>query len=304
MDNLCLADQKARKHKGSQPGIIHFDKNREYNLQFIQERIKNRTYNTSVYTTFKIYEPKEREIFRLPYYPDRIIHHAIMNQLQPMFISCFTTDTYSCIPGRGIHGASYKLRKALKDVAGTTYCLKLDIKKFYPSINHEVLKNLLRKKIKDKDLLWLLDEIIDSAPGLPIGNYLSQYLANFYLTYFDHWLKETKRVKYYFRYADDIVILSNSKAELHQLLADIKEYLGIELRLEVKDNYQVFPVEARGIDYVGYVHFHKYTRLRKSIKMNLVRAVAKNKVLSFGAYNGWLKHGDCIRLKQKLKLAA
>ena len=304
MDNLCLADQKARKHKSNQPGVILFDKNKELNLRSIQERIQNKRYSTSVYTTFKIYEPKEREIFRLPYCPDRIIHHAIMNPLRHMFISCFTADTYSCIPGRGIHGASYKLRSALKNVDGTTYCLKLDIKKFHPSISHDVLKRLLRKKIKDKDLLWLLDEIIDSAPGLPIGNYLSQYLANFYLTYFDHWLKETKRVKHYFRYADDIVILSNSKTELHQLLADIRKYLGIELQLEIKNNYQVFLVESRGIDFVGYVHFHKYTRLRKGIKMNLVRAVAKNKVRSFGAYNGWLKHGDCIRLKQKLKLAA
>jgi RNA-directed DNA polymerase len=130
----------------------------------------NKTYKTSPYTTFKVFEPKEREVFRLPYFPDRITHHAIMNILEPIFVSVFTNDTYSCIKGKGIHAAVESVKKALQDKSGTVYCLKLDIKKFYPNIDHDVLKQLLRRKIKDKDLLWLLDEIIDSAPGLPIGN--------------------------------------------------------------------------------------------------------------------------------------
>src|SRR6185436_15260850 len=109
---------------------------------------------------------------------------------------------------------SFALREALKDVPSTKYCLKLDIKKFYPSVDHDILKQLLRRKFKDPDLLWLLDEIIDSADGLPIGNYLSQYFANFYLTYFDHWLKEEERIGPYFRYADDLVFLSPDKESL------------------------------------------------------------------------------------------
>jgi RNA-directed DNA polymerase len=139
----------------------------------------------------------------------------------------------------------------------------------------------LRRKIKDRDLLWLLDGIIDSAPGLPIGNYLSQYFANFYLTYFDHWIKETKGVKYYFRYADDLVFLSDSKPYLHQLLADIRQYLDRELKLTIKQNYQIFPVQDSGIDFVGYRMYHTHTMLRKSIKQNFARMMARRKNPAF-----------------------
>ena len=258
-DNLLFADKKARKGKNIKDVI---------DVNLIQKMLVDKSYKTSSYSKFKIFEPKERLVYRLPYFPDRVVHHAIMNVLEPVFVAMFTTDSYSCIKGKGIHAAANAVKKALKNKAATSYCLKLDIKKFYPTIDHDVLKQLLRRKFKDANLLWLLDEIIDSAEGLPIGNYLSQYLANFYLTYFDHWLKENKGVKHYFRYADDIVILSNNKQELHQLLSDIKLYLSENLKLVVKSNYQIFPVEKRGIDFVGYVFYHTHTRLRKSIKQN------------------------------------
>lgn len=301
IDNLNLADSIARRGKLKQPGIIAHDRNRESNIAALREALLNKTYVTSEYTTFPIYETKERIIYRLPYYPDRIVHHAVMNVLEPIFVATFTADTYSCIKGRGIHAAARSLREALKDKINTQYCLKLDIKKFYPNIDHEILKQLLRKKIKDQDLLWLLDGIIDSAEGLPIGNYLSQYFANFYLTYFDHWLKEVIKVKYYFRYADDMVILSSNKAYLHQLLSEIRDYLQDNLKLELKSNYQVFPVAARGIDFVGYVFYHTHTRLRKSIKQNFARAVAagKNKQ-SISSYTGWAKHSNSKNLIKKL----
>src|SRR5690606_34753059 len=200
-----------------------------------------------------------------------------------------------------IHACSSAVKKALKDVPGTKYCLKMDITKFYPSIDHNVLKSLLRRKFKDQDLLWLLDEIIDSAPGLPIGNYLSQYLANFYLSYFDHLIKEKKGVKYYFRYADDLVILSSSKSYLHSLLKEIKIHLDGLLNLKVKEDYQVFPVASRGVDFVGYVHYHSHTMLRKSIKKRFARAVAKNKGSeSIAAYWGWAKHANTKNLLKKL----
>lgn len=211
IDNLNLADKKARKGKSKQYGVKMHLKSQQLNIQALHDILKAGSFKTSPYTTFMVYDPKEREVFKLPYYPDRIVHHAIMNYLEPIFVDCFTANTYSCIKRRGVHAASRSLRAALRDEPGTKYCLKLDIKKFYPSVDHDILKRLLRKKIKDRELLSLIDEIIDSAPGLPIGNYLSQYFANFYLTYFDHWLKEVKKVKYYFRYADDMVILSDSK---------------------------------------------------------------------------------------------
>lgn len=301
IENLRLADEIARKGKRHQYGIQLHDKNRETNLIALQQMLINKTYHTSAYTRFIIYEPKEREIFRLPYFPDRIVHHAIMNILEDIFVSVFTADTYSCIKGRGIHAAAMAVNKALQNVSCTQYCLKLDIRKFYPSIDHITLKKLLRKKFKDENLLWLLDGIIDSAPGLPIGNYLSQYFANFYLTFFDHWIKEVKRVKHYFRYADDIVILSNNKPFLHQLLADIREYLQKNLSLQIKDNYQVFPVSARGIDFVGYRFYHTHALLRKSIKKNFARMISRRKnSASIASYYGWAKHCNSRHLLKKL----
>lgn len=301
IDNLIAADIKARKGKKNQYGIQLFDKNKEKNLRELCQVLHWKMYRTSEYTKFTIFEPKERVVYRLPYYPDRITHHAIMNVLEPIFTASFTADTYSCIKGKGIHGAARAVKSALKDLPGTAYCLKMDIKKFYPSIDHSILKTLLRKKIKDPDLLWLLDEIIDSADGVPIGNYLSQYFANFYLTYFDHWLKEQKGVKYYFRYADDLVILSSNKADLHQILSDIKIYLDEKLHLKVKSNYQVFPVADRGIDFVGYRFYHTHTMLRKSIKKSFARMIKRNKnEKSIASYKGWADHADTIHLKKKL----
>lgn len=301
LENLHLADKKARKGKINQHGVMLHDKNSIENIEALHQVLLAKTYQTSAYTRFIIHDPKEREIFKLPYYPDRIVHHAIMNIMEPVFKATFTADTYSCIRGKGIHAAARNLRTALKDLSGTRYCLKLDIKKFYPSIDHSILKALLRRKIKDNDLLNLMDGIIDSADGLPIGNYLSQYFANFYLSYFDHWIKEDKAVKYYFRYADDLVILSGDKAYLHALLADIRDYLLVNLNLMVKDNYQVFPVPARSIDFLGYRFYHTHVLLRKSIKKKFARMMSRNRnPQSMASYNGWATHCNSRNLIKKL----
>lgn len=312
LDNLYEADSVARKGKLRSYGVKIHDRNKHENLLALHIALKNKTFQTSDYDIFKIYKPKERDIYRLPYYPDRIVHHAVMNILEPVWVSIFTADTYSCIKGKGIHSAVRSLQKALNsDNEGTEYCLKLDIRKFYPTINHDILKDIIAKKIKDKDVLWLLGNIIDSVPdkeGVPIGNYLSQYFANLYLAYFDHWIKEVKHRKYYWRYADDIVVLSDNKADLRLLLVDINEYLNNKLKLEVKDNWQIFPVKSRGIDFVGYVFYHTHTRLRKSIKQSLARQVANAKrhpnqekhERSIASYWGWCKHCDSINLTEKL----
>jgi RNA-directed DNA polymerase len=301
LDNLEAADVIASKGKSLQYGVIHHRKNRAANISDLHLMLRDKTYRTSGYDVFTIWEPKEREIFRLPYFPDRIAHHAVMNVLEPIFTASFTADTYSCIKGKGIHGALRALKRALRDQSDTQYCLKLDIRKFYPSVDHKILKQLLRRKFKDEALMWHLDEIIDSATGIPIGNYLSQYFANYYLTGFDHWLKEVKRVKYYFRYADDIVVLAPDKPSLHQLLADIREYLATKLKLEIKKSYQVFPVSARGIDFVGYRFFHTHILLRKSIKKSFARMLAKRPMLaSVASYWGWAKHCNSNNLIKTL----
>lgn len=311
IDNIIEADNKARRGKRKSYGVIKHDENKEYDNINLSFTLKNQNYHTSKYTTYKIYEPKERLIFRLPYYPDRITHHAIMNIMEPIWMKLFTRDTYSCIKGRGIHTLVQKLQKDLrKDPSRTTYCLKLDIRKFYPSIDHDVLKSIIRKKLKDKQVLQLLDEIIDSAQGVPIGNYLSQYFANLYLTYFDHWVKEILKVKYYYRYADDIVLLSDNKEQLREWFQKINQYLTNKLKLQIKSNYQIFPIESRGIDFVGYVCFHKYTKLRKSIKLKLcklVRAYKNNKIdrdtfrRAMTSYAGWLKYCNSKHLLHKIE---
>lgn len=304
LDNLYLAYEKARKGKAKSYGVIHFEKKLDENILKIQTELAQETYKTSEYEVFTIYEPKERVIYRLPF-SDRVIHHAIMNILEKIWVSVLISHTYSCIKGRGIHGLLKHLKRDLKDSESTKYCLKMDIKKFYPSIDHEVMKHIVRKKIKDTRLLNLLDGIIDSAPGLPIGNYLSQFLANIYLNHFDHWLKEEKQVKYYYRYCDDMVILGSDKDSLRDLLKDIDAYLRKELRLKLKDNYQIFPVEARGIDFVGYVFYHTHILLRKSIKKNFCRRVAKLNKKDIGvteykkgicSWIGWAKHCNSINL--------
>lgn len=301
IENLKLADKRARKGKRFQYGVLEHDKQSDTNISTLHELLKNKTYTTSKYKTTIIHEPKERLVCKLPYFPDRIAHHAAMNDLEAIFTSLFTADTYSCIKGKGIRGAADAVIEALKDVIGTKYCLKLDVQKFYASIDHDILKQLLRRKFKDRDLLWLLDGIIDSADGVPIGNYLSQYFANFYLTYFDHWIKEAKGVRYYFRYADDLVILSDNKPSLHQLLYDIKQYLNDYLKLTVKGNYQVFPIEARGIDFVGYRFYHTHTLLRKGIKKNFARMIARRKnSQSIASYKGWAKYCNSKHLIKKL----
>jgi len=302
LENLRLADEIARKGKRNSYGVKFHDKNREENILKLHIQLKEKTFKTSKYEIFKIYEPKEREIYRLPYYPDRIMHHAVMNVMEPIWMEIFTTDTYSCIKGRGIHSCGEKLKTALRENVGETkYCLKLDIKKFYPTIDHDILKSILGRKIKDQDLMWLLGEVIDSAEGVPIGNYLSQYFANLYLAYFDHWIKEEKARKYYYRYADDIVILSHSKEDLHGLFQEIKAYMKDNLKLVIKGNYQVFPVSARSIDFVGYRFYHTHTLLRKKIKKSFAKAVSNgHSTKRLASYAGWAKHCNSNHLIQKL----
>ena len=309
-DNIELADKKARKCKRTRYGVRKHDQNKEIDNYALHLSLLNENYKTSEYTTYKIYEPKERIIFRLPYYPDRITHHAIMNVMEPIWTKIFTRDTYSCIKGRGIHALVKKLQSDLrKDPNGTMYCAKMDIRKFYPSINHEILKSIVKKKIKGKSLLKLLFEIIDSADGVPIGNYLSQFFANLYMAYFDHWVKEELRVRYYYRYADDIVLLSDDKNQLRNWVLAIKVYLTNVLELKLKDNYQIYPVESRGIDFVGYVCYHDHTLLRKSIKLKLlglVKAYSNNLIskqklqLKMASYFGWLKYCDSKNLLKKI----
>ncbi|MGL4452260.1 MAG: reverse transcriptase domain-containing protein [Sarcina sp.] len=315
LDNLKLAHRNARKGKGWYKEVQMIDEEPEKYLLELQQMLINKTYKTSEYESFiKNDKGKEREIFKLPYFPDRICQWAILQVIEPYLMRQLTNDTYSAIPNRGIHLALKRLDKCLKnDEKETKYCLKIDIKKYYPNINHKILKNTLSRIFKDKDLLWLLFEIIDSIEfGLPIGNYLSQWLGNLYLSKLDHWTKEVKGVKYYFRYMDDCVFLSSNKEDLHRLKLELDKFLMNNLGLKIKENWQVFPVDSRGIDFIGYRFFRKYTLLRKSTyknlrkkSLNIKRKIENNKCLdysewcSINSYKGWIKWGNCHNLKKE-----
>lgn len=312
-----MAHYNASKGKGFYKGVQEVEQDLEGHLTQIQNMLIWKTYKTSPYEIFtKICGKKEREIYKLPYFPDRIVHWAIIQVVEPIFLKRLNGCTHSAIPGRGIHSALKQVDKYItSDKEGTKYCLKIDIEKFYPNLDHVILKQMYRRMFKDEDLLWLLDEIIESTngdKGVPIGNYLSQYSGNLYLAKFDRHLKEDLSVKYYTRYMDDIVILHSEKKELHKLNEYIKCYLQRNLSLNVKPNDQVFPTRVRGVDFVGYRHFGDYILLRKSIAQKLKKTMRKiNKKLAKGgvfdftdycsinSYKGWLKWCNGYNLHKK-----
>ncbi len=309
IENLRHAHRKARRGKTWYKEVEMVDADPDKYLLKLQKQLLDKTYKTSDYEMFiKVDKGKEREIFKLPYYPDRICQWAIMLQIEDILMNSFIYDTYASLPGRGIHMALKRVNRVMKDKDATKYCLKFDIKKYFPSIDHNILKSLLRRKFKDPDLLWLLDEIIDSAvKGIPIGNYLSQYFANLYLSYFDYWMKEVNNCEHYFRYMDDVIILHSSKEFLHNLREEIECYLNDNLKLKLKENWQVFPTFTRGIDFVGYRSFGGYTLLRKSTAKNIKkkakeirnRETKDRDVNSIMSYKGWLKYCNSHNFEKK-----
>lgn len=219
---------------------------------------------------------------------------------------------YCCasIPGRGIHyGAKYIKRILVDDRKNTKYCLKLDVKKFYPSINKEICKRKFRKVIKDWDTLDLIDKIIDSSPdnGLPIGNYTSQWFANFYLQDLDHYIKEVLKVKYYIRYMDDMILFHRNKKELRKIKEMIENFLNKE-NLVLKENWQLFKVDSRPIDFIGYRFYRGHTTLRRGNFLRIKRRakkIYKRKLIRYIdaaamiSYSGWMKHCNSFNFSEK-----
>lgn len=311
IENLRRAAYNAARGKRNRREVRAFFANLDAELEQLRTELLTGTYRTSAYEIFEKIEEKRRVIYKLPF-RDRVVQWAIMQVLEPIWTPQFTADTHACIKGRGMHTLLAKLRKDLReDPEGTAYCLKLDVRKFYPSIDHERLKWVVRRKIKDPEVLALLDGIIESAEGLPIGNYISQYLANLYLSELDHLLKEVVGVRYYYRYADDMVILAGDKGTLHGWLVVINDWLETERLVSLKGNYQIFPVESRGIDFVGYVTRHDYCLARKKNKKGLCRELAKLRkagvpeaeiMLLTASRTGFMKHCDSKHLMKTLDM--
>lgn len=313
-ENLILAFEKARRHKRWQKKVKVVEENLEYYINELHESLINGTYKTSSYRLKKIYEPKERDIYILPFYPDRILHHAIMNILEPIWDSLFISDSYACRKGKGQHKGS---KRCMQLIRNNKYCLKCDISKFYPSIDHSVLKEILRKKIKCAKTLELLDSIIDSVDtptNVPIGNYLSQWFGNLYLNELDVYMKQDNHVKNYIRYCDDFLLFSNDKVLLKDLAKKIEEFVTVKLKLKLS-KCDLFPT-SQGVDFLGYRHFPKgYILVRKTTVKRMKRRLrklkweiktgrlAKDRAISvIGSLMGWLRWANTYNLKIKLQL--
>lgn len=300
-DNLLYAHKQAKRGKSHYREVQMVDSDPEYYIRWIQEELKNKTFTTSEYEVMDRWDGRKmRVIHKLPYFPDRIVQHAVVQVCEPFWKASFIRDTFQSIIGRGTHDARKRVEKKVKGSNGI-YALKFDISKYYPSIDNEILKEKIRKKIKCKDTLWLLDDIVDSNTGAPIGNYTSQYKGNIYLNDFDWWVKQELRPYAYFRYCDDIVVLTESSYQAHELRKKIFDKLEKDFKLSVKNDWQVFPIDKRGLDFVGYVFWPDKTVLRKNIAEGI--KAKKNNINKnssqmtdyqiangVGSYWGWCKN--------------
>ena len=311
IDNIKEAITNSSKGKREQGRVKNVINNIDSYAAKIREMLISKTYEPSPYITKTINDgpsQKTRTISKPRYYPDQIIHWALMQQIQPIIMRGMYQYTCGSVPGRGTSYGQKALRKWLDtDRRNTKYCLKMDIKKFYPSINNEILKAAFRRKIKDKDCLWLIDIIIDSAQGLPIGNYTSQWFANFILEGLDHYIKERLGVKYYIRYVDDLVLLGSNKRKLHKVRRAVGAYLK-DLDLQLKGNWQVFRVDDRGIDFLGFRFFRNKTILRKRNALRIrrrIKKISKKGRLNYKdacaiiSYWGWIKRSDSYNFYNK-----
>ena len=313
-DNLYQAYRKARKGKAWQRGILDFEKDVEGNLLKLQKMLCKGEFTTSEYRSKTIHEPKKREIYILPFYPDRITQHALLQVVAPIWNNLMIHDSYACREGKGMHEAS---RKTMRHVVNYKYCLKCDIRKFYPSIDHNILMDIIKHKIKCKPTLALLDDIVRSFGGgknTPIGNYTSQWFGNLYMNELDVELKQKHGVKTLIRYCDDFIMFSDSKDELHKLKHHIEGFLKTKLDL-VFSKWSVFKVN-QGVDFLGYRHFPDKILLRKATAKRVAKRIkALPNLLSTGEitldqYNssiastkGWLQWANTYNLKLNLKLA-
>lgn len=299
MDNIRLAHAQAQRGKKHYTAVKKVNTDPESFLLEIQRLLISGDFTTSAYRTEEIFDgKKQRIIHKLPYYPDRIVQHAVMNICAPIWRKSFIRDTYQSIEGRGCHDARRRINTYLAK-APKHHAIKLDIHKYYPSVPNVQMKLCIRKSIKCLVTLAILDNIIDSHNGLPIGNYTSQYLGNLYLNNLDWWAKQESGVGAYFRYCDDIVLMDTSSAKVHKVLQQVIDKIEL-LGLEVKPDIQYRHVEGQGLDFCGFVFFGKATRLRTRIMQNLKLAAAgatKSKVLkSLMSYWGWVKPIDAKAL--------
>ena len=281
-ENLLKAHKLSRKGKGYREEVILFNLKQEEYAMWLYEKLNNMTYKHGKYTTFYIYEPKLRKIEKSRYI-DRIVHRWVVdNFLIPHFVPTFINTTYACLKDRGMHRACLDLQKAMLHCErkwDNYYILKMDVKKYFQNIDKEILYEILKRKIYDKKLLWLLKEIIysnEGEKGLPIGNYTSQMFANIYLNEMDQYIKHELHCKYAFRYMDDAVILLKTKEEAKDALEKITIFLIDKLELELNSKTQIFK-NTQGVNFCGYKINEYRLKIRTKGKKKLKKKVKKLK---------------------------
>lgn len=310
MDNLLLAWQEFIKGKRNKKDVQIFSFCLMDNILSLHADFKNYTYKHGGYQCFTINDPKPRAIHKASV-RDRLLHHAVYRILYPFFDKTFISDSFSCRNNKGTHKAINRFRKfsyiVSKNNTKVCWVLKCDIKKFFASIDQNILIKILEKYIPDKNIVNLLEEIIfsfystEQGVGLPLGNLTSQLFANVYMNEFDQFIKHKLKVKYYIRYADDFVILSKSKIYLEKEVLIIRDFLQEELKLILHPEKIFIKTLFSGMDYLGWTHFFDHRVLRKITKRIILKRVTKgSKIEAVNSYLGLLKHGNTGKIRKKL----
>ena len=296
-EKLLKAHLDARKGKGSRKEIILFNLKQEDYIKYLLEKLENKTYKHGGYTVFYVTEPKLRKIEKSKYM-DRIVHRWLVdNILKPYFIPRFIQTTYACIEGRGMHKACLDMQEMMKHctrIWNNYYILKMDIAKYFDNIDKKILLDILEKRIKDKDVMWLINEILYAnkrEKGLEIGNYTSQMFANIYLNEYDWYVKRDLHIKYFSRYMDDSILLVKTKKEAIQALENIKRFLKENLHLELNSKTQIFK-SSQGVNYCGYKINEYRLKIRDKGKKKLKKKI---KYLRYEIKNGRMTSKDAKR---------
>jgi len=312
MDNLRQAYKKARRHKGKKFYVLEFEEHLEENLVQIQKELKEETWQPLAYKVFTTFDPKQR-LIHAPRFKDRIIQHALVSVIEPIYYPIFIHDSYASLKNKGTHIAVDRLTMFLRRHEEPIYVLKCDVRKFFDSIDHEVLISILRKKIGDERIIRMCQKILSCGgitKGVTLGNYTSQWFANIYLNELDYFLKHELKVKECIRYMDDVVVLSESKAWLHGIKGHIDAFLKT-LKLDLHPRKQeIFPARV-GIDFLGYVTWHDHRRLRKRNVWRFIKRlrdferfpdkVSEEHITgSVMSWKGYAQHADAFGLNRKL----
>jgi len=308
IENLLEAWKEFLRGKRRKLDVQKFSIRLMDNIFSLHNELSTRVYAHGGYKAFNISDPKPRNIHKAAV-RDRLLHHAIYRKLYSLFDKTFIADSYSCRIGKGTHKAINRFRflayKVSKNNTRACWVLKCDIRKFFANIDHDILMKILGQYISDKDILWLLDKVVNSfhsvktGVGLPLGNLTSQLLVNIYMNEFDQFVKHKLKTKYYIRYADDFMILSDNKVWLENLINLTQNFLKSRLALELHPKKMFIKTLSSGVDFLGWVNFSDHRVLRTSTKKRMFKRLGKNSSNeTISSYLGLLKHGNMHNLKK------